>query len=363
MKIVMTMLVRDEEDILDAQLAFHLNAGIDFVIATDHRSRDGTTEILERYARAGHAHVLREDGAAYRQSEWLTRMARLAATDFGADWVINADADEFWWPREGPLKQILASVPHRYGIVRCPRRQFAPRADETGHFAERMTVRLTPRAPTESEDPFQGTIQIVHRADPSVVLVEGNHDVAAQGLVALRGWYPIEVLHFPLRTLEQSRRKFGHRVEAVRAESARIGIRARIAGRAIHDDRFDDWYSAYVVDEARLANGSADGSLVLDMRVRDALRRMAGISSLSTSPGHTYFLPCSGEPLLEFARGSLSETAHYADEMEELDRWDSARRCSQRVVELDARFRDLRSGVGNRMSQRLRRSTRSKSSR
>ena len=51
MKIVMTMLVRDEEDILDAQLAFHLNAGVDFVIATDHRSEDGTTEILERYAR------------------------------------------------------------------------------------------------------------------------------------------------------------------------------------------------------------------------------------------------------------------------------------------------------------------------
>ena len=53
MKLVMTLLVRDEADIVDAQIAFHLDAGVDFVVATDNRSEDGTTEILERYAREG----------------------------------------------------------------------------------------------------------------------------------------------------------------------------------------------------------------------------------------------------------------------------------------------------------------------
>ena len=53
MKLVMTLLVRDEADIVDAQIAFHLAAGVDFVIATDNRSEDGTTRILERYERAG----------------------------------------------------------------------------------------------------------------------------------------------------------------------------------------------------------------------------------------------------------------------------------------------------------------------
>ena len=95
----MTLLARDEIDIVDSWLAFHLNAGADVVIATDNRSQDGTTEVLEEYARSGQVHLIRELGEDLRQNEWVTRMARLAATGYGADWVINSDADEFWWPR------------------------------------------------------------------------------------------------------------------------------------------------------------------------------------------------------------------------------------------------------------------------
>ena len=133
---------------IEAWLAFHLNAGADFVVATDNRSEDGTTDVLEAYAREGHVHLLREAGEDLRQNEWVTRMARLAATDFGADWVINSDADEFWWPRGASLRDVLDAVPERYGTVGAFLRTFSPPPDGgEGSFAERMTVRFSALAP------------------------------------------------------------------------------------------------------------------------------------------------------------------------------------------------------------------------
>ena len=149
----MTLLVRDEADIVDAQIAFHLHAGVDFVIATDNASSDGTTEILERYERAGHLRLIREPGTTCVRHEWVTRMARLAATEHGADWVINSDADEFWWPRGGSLKDVLAAVPDRYGVVRGAWRHFLPRPDD-GDVLRRADdgPPRAPGAPRRQED-------------------------------------------------------------------------------------------------------------------------------------------------------------------------------------------------------------------
>src|SRR5712691_7601682 len=141
MKLVMTLLVRNEADIIEASLTFHLNAGVDLVIATDNCSDDGTTEILESYARDGVVHLIRDPDRHISQIEGATHMARLAATSFRADWVINSDGDEFWWPRGGTLKEVLAAVPSRFGSVRGMWRHFVPRADGEGFFAERMIVR------------------------------------------------------------------------------------------------------------------------------------------------------------------------------------------------------------------------------
>ena len=272
MKLVMTLLVRDEADVLDAQIAFHLNAGVDFVIATDNLSVDGSTDILESYARGGHLHLIREDSEYLRQAEWITRMGRLAAVEFGADWVLHSDADEFWWPRGESLKDVLASIPERYGIVRALLRQFVPRPDDGSFFAERMTARLSAAAPiNDPRSLFRPNLKVIHRADPNVSVSIGAQRLIDSPFVPLRGWYPVEFFHFPIRSLAQAERKYEHQRTAAGETPSPYYDRVRELQDA---GRLDEFYNSLIVDDDALERGVHDGSLVIDTRLRDALRSL-----------------------------------------------------------------------------------------
>ncbi|HXF98353.1 MAG TPA: glycosyltransferase family 2 protein [Gaiellaceae bacterium] len=348
MKLVMTLLVRDEADVVDAQIAFHLHAGVDLVLATDNDSRDGTREILERYARAGVLHLLDEPGDDMRQSQWVTRMARLAATDFGADWVLHADADEFWWPRGGTLKEVLAAVPARFGVVRGCWRHFLPRPDDGGFFAERMTVRLcTPAHPGDKETIFHAHQKVAHRAHPEVVIEAGNHNADAPGLEPLRAWHPIEVLHFSFRSVAQLAGKAERGGWLRNPEYVPPAHQLRLR-RAFEEGAIREFYEAHAVDDDALERGLATGRLALDTRLRDALRALRG-------PDGGFALP-GGAPRLSFPRPDYREDAAYAAEASVLVEIDGIVRAERRVDALERRLARLEAaGLRRAVARRLRR--------
>jgi hypothetical protein len=243
-------------------------------------------------------------------------MARLAATDFCADWVINADADEFWWAREGSLHEVLAAIPQRFGAIRGLWRHFVLRPDGPEPFYERMLYRRLPDSDWRS--PYHVQVKIVHRADPDVEISKGNHDALGERLTLIREWYPFEVLHFPIRSREQLRRKYATAAAAGRLGEDRLPRHIEATAADLERNSGADLYGKLLVDDDALRQGLADGSLVHDTRLRGVMGDRGGAPS---------------RPL-----PTVAEDAAFADEIDRLHDFDAATRLRVRADGVERRL-------------------------
>jgi len=311
MKLVMTLLVRDAPDIVDAQIAYHLNAGVDLVLAADRAAADPTTDILESYAHEGHLHVHREQGEL-QESDVRTRLARLAAIEQGADWVISSETGEFWWPRAESLKDVLLPIPPRYTIVQALVREFVPRPGDGELFAERMSVRrMLQRGNGESQEPLERLLRPVFRADPAIVIGPEGVTGGARH-VPLRAWYPIEVFRFPV---------------------GRVGEEVEIVG------------------EEELRGGLADGSLVADTRLQEGLRALETAAREADS-ARRFALPEGGASHLALRAPDVVDDAAYAVECAQVGEVDLSA-IERHVDELERRIAWLEERFWPRVLRRL----------
>lgn len=105
--LAMTMVVRDEEDILEKNIEYHLGAGVDKIIVMDNGSVDGTMDILDKYQKKGVVDYEVKKERNFSQGIWMSQLMSKATKKYGADFVINSDADEFWVPRYFNLKTMI----------------------------------------------------------------------------------------------------------------------------------------------------------------------------------------------------------------------------------------------------------------
>jgi len=274
--------VRDEADIIEDNLRFHLAQGVDFFIVVDTGSVDGTIEILERYEGAGILRLERTIGGIHDMKrggeEGITRIAG----EMGADWIVHNDADEFWWPAAGNLKETFEAIPEEFGMVLAPRTEFVMRPGE-GPFADRMTVRearfrrpaksahrpsdrISLRGPHPVEiwagEPYRGLV------GKPVLRTEAEHREDDPLELVIAPTFPVGVLHFPFRTFEQYRR---------RAEIARDNgqLQRNEAGRAVRKalegGSLEEIYDRLTLDDEEVAKGIEEGWLVEDTSFCDYL--------------------------------------------------------------------------------------------
>ena len=140
-------------------------------------------------------------------------------------------------------------------MVRGAWRNFVPRPDDDRFFAERMTARLC--TPCFHPHPLSTHFKSAHRAVRDVRIGRGTTRRSADGLVALRGWYPIEILHFPVRSFEHCRRKYVTQFVALE-RNAEKGIPGHMAEayERVPRGTLDGFYAPLVVDDEALDAGS-----------------------------------------------------------------------------------------------------------
>lgn len=205
MKLVMTMLVRDESDIIRFNIEYHAAMGVDAFVIMDHGSSDNTVEIITELQGSHDIELRHQLSMGYYQSDWVSQMARDASSIHGADWVINNDADEFWWPIMGDLKSSLSSVPSSLDGLYISRFNYPPVLDDSqGSFLERMKYKDLCSV-NSCGDPLPA--KLCHRACSDVRVSQGNHDAEGSALRIKSASEMIQIFHFPIRALNQFSRK------------------------------------------------------------------------------------------------------------------------------------------------------------
>ncbi|MCL1593017.1 MAG: glycosyltransferase family 2 protein [Actinomycetia bacterium] len=278
MLLALTLLVRNEQDIIAENLSYHLNAGVDFIIVTDHHSSDSTREIIAPFVPSGQVLLRHEPSAEFQQSLWVTDMARSAHT-LGADWIMNGDADEFWIAPHSNLSSVFAEAQASHGVAVAHRHDFLPTAHDSRPFHESCIYRLRQSTNAQGQ-PLPP--KVAHRSSPGVVVAFGNHSVTAPGLGPSIDDGSLEILHFPMRSYKQFAEKISLGAAALEHTSGLdpgIGDTWRFLRNEQDNDQLERWYDDRAIDTADIDAKLASGDIVIDVRLRDILRTMGFATS------------------------------------------------------------------------------------
>lgn len=188
--------VKDEADIIASTILWTLKQ-VDWVIAEDNGSVDGTRGILESLAADNPRLIVQDDpDVGYYQSASMSRLAN-QAREAGATWVLPVDADEIHVCPGGHIATALAALDDDVLVSEAPLYDHvATGADsDDADPIQRLTYRRAAQAPLR---------KVAVRAVEGVTIHQGNHSASFPGVRHPKTVTDLMcVHHFPYRSVEQ----------------------------------------------------------------------------------------------------------------------------------------------------------------
>jgi hypothetical protein len=237
MRILASLGVKDEVELLPLALDHLRRIGVDLVIALDWGSTDGSLELLEAaqargdvvlvpFAELDRVPVIDGEPDSFTDGPWA-RTPLTLARDLGADWLIFLDTDEFWLPAGGslrPLAQHAESdvvIVDRRNVPYGPDGPYMPIPTDVEDYGQVML--FGDQGPSRHDLETDPAIAwIASRVLPKVMVrpelvaqtAPGEHDVLPlPGISVRRGVaHDIVIAHLPITTW----RRFQRRVANIR---------------------------------------------------------------------------------------------------------------------------------------------------
>jgi hypothetical protein len=230
-QLVMTILCRNEVDIIEYNIRTHALLGVDSFVVMDNESTDGTREKLTELAKEFKILIIDQTGV-YQQAKWMKQLMLIARDKLNASWVISNDADEFWIPEEGSIKDLLLPVDSVVTVSRSNMLLMESSLQKDYHFSQAKFRVKTPIC-YQKNDELQGenTAMFFANISPKVIvnpygfinISGGNHRAKhLASLFSSRVESKLRVYHYPIRSFIQFEANIKHR-EILLKKSARMG--------------------------------------------------------------------------------------------------------------------------------------------
>lgn len=290
-KVAMSILVRDEVDIIESNIRFHAQSGVTHFIVTDNASVDGTRDVLSSLTNEFSLDIIDEPSHTIDQDLWVTRMAQQLQLQGKFDWIIHNDADEFWVPRAESIPKAIQQAlksnkfcGDQIGVLACRRLNMLTAKtsvqldDYAFHDNIHAAVQDVPLQPGEQpwSDSNSNCVarlvmdKVLTRAAGLNTVEYGNH--GAEHALKKTECDNIQILHFPVRNYAQFERKvrnYGEALENNTRFSAGSSLHLRYWYKRYLEGNLELDYEHLVFDTERLQSLLEMGAVRIDSRVSD----------------------------------------------------------------------------------------------
>jgi len=280
--LAMAMLIRDEADILADNIRFHHRYGVDAFVVGDNGSTDGSRELVEKLAKELSICLIDFPADQFRQSRWMTQMVHIAAKKFKAHWVINNDADEFWLPESGNLKNHLLLSDK---IVQIGRANMLRSPIGKPYFFSQWRVTSPIAYPFDYQESLGPMVLSLVQIKPKVL-------VSPRGLIKVKGgnhsashllWWAspriekgIRVYHFPIRSYDHFRHSIERAAKLLAKEPStrKIGQHRRRWVKLLKAGKLKEEYDSFFFSNTESRLLERIGVIVRDEKIGAALRSL-----------------------------------------------------------------------------------------